>query len=152
MAIDYDKLMAWPFEDVRHRYTQRDTMLYALGIGLGADPVDETIAMKHLIHKIHRGEALEHHPYIVYGFGAAPVNFTAFEIRLITTWMRRSRSPVTTGRSGATSFTSRMFASTTAMITTSSAKPTRHERYVVTKPPSSGPTAAAIAAAAPTRA
>lgn len=42
MAIDYDKLMAWPFEDVRHRYTQRDTMLYALGIGLGADPVDET--------------------------------------------------------------------------------------------------------------
>jgi acyl dehydratase len=42
MAIDYEKLMAWPFEDVRHRYTQRDTMLYALGIGLGADPVDET--------------------------------------------------------------------------------------------------------------
>ena len=42
MAIDYDKLMAWPFEDVRHRYTQRDTMLYALGIGLGADPMNET--------------------------------------------------------------------------------------------------------------
>ena len=28
------------FEDVRHRYTQRDTMLYA-GIGLGADPTSE---------------------------------------------------------------------------------------------------------------
>lgn len=41
MAINYDKLMAWPFEDVRHRYTQRDTMLYALGLGLGADPMDE---------------------------------------------------------------------------------------------------------------
>ncbi|MEP7296634.1 MAG: hypothetical protein ABI702_10620 [Burkholderiales bacterium] len=41
MAIDHDKLMAWPFEDVRHRYTQRDTMLYALGLGLGADPTDE---------------------------------------------------------------------------------------------------------------
>ncbi|MCW5657019.1 MAG: MaoC family dehydratase N-terminal domain-containing protein [Burkholderiaceae bacterium] len=41
MAIDYDKLMAWPFEDVRHRYTRRDTMLYALGLGMGADPMDE---------------------------------------------------------------------------------------------------------------
>lgn len=42
MAINYDKLMAWPFEDVRHRYTQRDTMLYALGVGLGTDPCNET--------------------------------------------------------------------------------------------------------------
>ena len=42
MAINYDKLMAWPFEDVRHRYTQRDTMLYALGVGLGTDPLNET--------------------------------------------------------------------------------------------------------------
>lgn len=41
MAINYDKLMAWPFEDVHHRYTQRDTMLYALGIGLGTDPTNE---------------------------------------------------------------------------------------------------------------
>jgi OmcA/MtrC family decaheme c-type cytochrome len=44
--------------------------------GVGADPVTETITLKHLIHKIHRGEELEKHPYIVYGFGAAPVNFT----------------------------------------------------------------------------
>jgi OmcA/MtrC family decaheme c-type cytochrome len=46
---------------------------------LGADPVNETIALKHLIHKIHRGEALEHHPYVIYGFGAAPANFTAHD-------------------------------------------------------------------------
>ena len=45
-----------------------------------------------------------------------------------------------------------MLSSTTPMITTSSAKPTRHERYVVMNPPSSGPTAAAIAAEAPTSA
>ena len=38
------------------------------------------------------------------------------------------------------------------MITTSPANATRHERYVVTKPPTSGPTAAAIAADAPTSA
>ena len=41
MTINYDKLMAWPFEDVRHRYTARDTMLYALGLGLGTTPMDE---------------------------------------------------------------------------------------------------------------
>ena len=38
------------------------------------------------------------------------------------------------------------------MIRTSPPKATRHERYVVMRPPSSGPTAAAIAAAAPTSA
>lgn len=42
MAINYDQLMAWPFEDVHHRYTQQDTMLYALGVGLGTDPTNET--------------------------------------------------------------------------------------------------------------
>jgi hypothetical protein len=42
--------------------------------------------------------------------------------------------------------------STTAMTTTSSPNATRHDRYVVMTPPSSGPTAAAIAAAAPTSA
>ena len=42
--------------------------------------------------------------------------------------------------------------STTAITTASSAKPTRHDSAVVRKPPSSGPTAAAIADAAPTSA
>ena len=41
---------------------------------------------------------------------------------------------------------------TMAMITTSSMKPTRHDRYVVTKPPSKGPIDAPTAAAAPTKA
>ena len=42
--------------------------------------------------------------------------------------------------------------STIAMITASSAKPTRQDRNVVMKPPINGPTAAAIAAEAPTSA
>jgi acyl dehydratase len=40
MTIDYARLKAWPFADVEHRYTARDTMLYALGLGCGSDPTD----------------------------------------------------------------------------------------------------------------
>jgi len=40
MAIDYAKLMARRFADQTHCYTWRDTILYALGVGLGSNPVD----------------------------------------------------------------------------------------------------------------
>jgi acyl dehydratase len=40
MPIDRDRLLAWPFEEVEQRYDERDTILYALGIGLGAEPSD----------------------------------------------------------------------------------------------------------------
>jgi acyl dehydratase len=41
MAIDYQKLKQWPFPDVEHSYRAKDTILYALGLGYGADPMDE---------------------------------------------------------------------------------------------------------------
>ena len=41
MAINYDKLLALKIPDVEHTYTDKDTILYALGVGLGADPLDE---------------------------------------------------------------------------------------------------------------
>jgi len=40
VAIDYQKLKNWKFEDLEHSYSKRDTMLYALGLGCGADPMD----------------------------------------------------------------------------------------------------------------
>jgi len=40
MAIDYQRLKNWPFPDVEQTYRAKDTMLYALGLGFGADPMD----------------------------------------------------------------------------------------------------------------
>ncbi len=40
MMIDYDKLMNWTFEPVEQKYTAKDSILYALGVGLSADPLD----------------------------------------------------------------------------------------------------------------
>ena len=40
MAIQLDKLLAYDIPEVEQRLTRRDTILYALGIGLGSDPVD----------------------------------------------------------------------------------------------------------------
>jgi acyl dehydratase len=41
MAIDYEKLKNWHFDDTEQAYTTKDSILYALGLGLGADPLDE---------------------------------------------------------------------------------------------------------------
>jgi hypothetical protein len=42
MTFEYEKLKNWKFEEVTQNYTSRDTILYALGVGLGSDPMDET--------------------------------------------------------------------------------------------------------------
>ncbi|MDE0150346.1 MAG: MaoC/PaaZ C-terminal domain-containing protein [Rhodospirillaceae bacterium] len=41
MVLDPQKILNWPFEPVEQTYTERDTILYALGCGLGIDPLDE---------------------------------------------------------------------------------------------------------------
>jgi acyl dehydratase len=40
MAIDYEKLLAYPIPEVRQRLTRRDSIFYALSVGLGQDPLD----------------------------------------------------------------------------------------------------------------
>lgn len=41
MAIDYQRLKNRQFPEIVHSYSARDTMLYALGVGVGHDPLDE---------------------------------------------------------------------------------------------------------------
>ena len=41
MPIVYDKLLALKIPDVEHNYTDKDTILYALGVGLGHDPINK---------------------------------------------------------------------------------------------------------------
>ena len=41
MPLNIEALNNWVFEDIEHTYTARDTMLYALGLGFGEDPMDE---------------------------------------------------------------------------------------------------------------
>ena len=40
MPIDPDKLVALVFPDTEQSYSEKDVMLYALGVGLGHDPLD----------------------------------------------------------------------------------------------------------------
>jgi len=40
VPIQRDKLLNWVIPEVEQRLTRRDTILYALGVGLGADPCD----------------------------------------------------------------------------------------------------------------
>ena len=41
MPIDYDKIKNWQFPEIEQTYTAKDSMLYALGVGYGHDPMDE---------------------------------------------------------------------------------------------------------------
>ena len=56
--IDYDALMRREFPVVEHTYTEKDTILYALGLGLGTEPLSPS----HLRATYERAE----------GFGALP--------------------------------------------------------------------------------
>jgi len=40
MAFSREKLLNWPFDEVLQSYTQRDSMLYALSLGLGSEPTN----------------------------------------------------------------------------------------------------------------
>ena len=41
MTLNASRLMGWPFREVLHAYSDRDSMLYALSLGFGEPPTDE---------------------------------------------------------------------------------------------------------------
>lgn len=41
MGLDRQRLLEWPFRDIEQKITARDVILYALGVGAGANPLDE---------------------------------------------------------------------------------------------------------------
>lgn len=41
MTMQLERVLAWEFPVTEQRYDERDTILYSLGLGLGADPTDE---------------------------------------------------------------------------------------------------------------
>ncbi len=70
MSLDYQTIMNYQFPDIRRTYTKDDTILYALGLGLGSDPMDEDqllfVYEKNL-------QALPTMPVIL-GFDTVPLN------------------------------------------------------------------------------
>ncbi len=40
MSLNYRKIVNWPFEDVIHSYGERDSIIYALSLGLGSNATD----------------------------------------------------------------------------------------------------------------
>lgn len=56
-----------------HNPTQSD---FARRVNVaGADPMNEPIDLKHMLHKIHTGEELAGRPYVIYGFNGAVNDF-----------------------------------------------------------------------------
>jgi hypothetical protein len=52
MPIRPDLLLAHAFPEARHNYTKRDTILYALGVGLGRDPDDLRYLLEDRLHAL----------------------------------------------------------------------------------------------------
>ena len=55
MAIDCDKLINYDIPACEQTYAECDVMLYALGLGLGADPVDRATTTRRGLMECRRG-------------------------------------------------------------------------------------------------
>jgi acyl dehydratase len=60
MPINPAQLLARPFPTIEHAFSRRDTQLYALGVGLGADPLD--VRQLRYVYEGQDGESLRAMP------------------------------------------------------------------------------------------
>ena len=51
MPLDYEKLMRMKFEPSTHRYTKKDTILYAIGVGVGSQDPFSPAELKYVYEK-----------------------------------------------------------------------------------------------------
>jgi acyl dehydratase len=51
MPLDAQKIQNWKFPEIEHTYTEKDTILYALGVGCAADPNAEPDDLKYVYEK-----------------------------------------------------------------------------------------------------
>jgi acyl dehydratase len=51
MPLDYDKLLRWPIPARTQSYTKRDSMLYALGLGVAQDDATDAAALRFVYEK-----------------------------------------------------------------------------------------------------
>jgi hypothetical protein len=96
MPIDYDDMMQSGATGLRAAYDEKDVMLYALGVGMGRDPLDE-----HELPFVYENNGLKVVPTFasVINRGEAPPNASACRkspksiSRLL--WMASAASPST---------------------------------------------------------
>ena len=65
--IDYQVVKNWRFEEARHHYTERDTILYALSVGFGGDPLDDVEKGTGGLHHHHVGALVDVEQYLADG-------------------------------------------------------------------------------------
>ncbi len=82
MTFDYHRLKYWPFEEVVQSCTARDSIRYALSIGIGADPMNE-VQMPYVFEESGRFAAV---PTIAVVLGSP--GFWAHDPETGTDWVR----------------------------------------------------------------
>lgn len=71
MGLDYDKVKNWPQPDIEQTYTARDTILYALGVGVAMDNPVAADDLKFVYEGV-RGDRLQALPMMGVNLGVGP--------------------------------------------------------------------------------